>query len=168
MRNGRTGGHNIVPDRTFQLALGRDEAAAGGVPCAVCENVPGAAKRAQTHPVRVQLGQHFVGKADVAYRIKRYAATAGQRQHPARFQCSDPVVRILRIERFGIKPQEAQHHGLRRRMPCPRQRQRALQLDINPLNSAEGAQLLKFLQEPPRNPDRADRVGARWADAYPE
>ena len=106
VRNGGTAGHDIAGNRTLQLALRGDEPTAGRVPGTVCEHFPAAAKRAQAHAVRVQLGQHLIGKADVARRIKRYRPAAGQCQHPACFQRGNPVVRILRIERFGIKPEQ--------------------------------------------------------------
>ncbi len=156
MRHGRADRQKIVLDRPLQLPLGGDKAAPGRIPGLIREDGAVRIERPHAHPVRVKRRQDVIGEDNVLRRIEGNGRTACQRQRAGGFQRGNVPVCCVRVQRFRLEAQQAQHHGLGRRVPCPGQRERALQLHFDPRGRAGGTGEVRH--EPVRDPDRADRV----------
>jgi hypothetical protein len=162
------GGDEVFRRGRAELLFGRNEAAAGGVISLLEQQEPAFAERAQFHAVRVQFRHDVIGENDVAFRIKRDLVRSQKldallNTHALHRRFSD-----IRIERFGIEAEQAQHHGFRRRVALAGQRQRSLQFHDDLGDRVQFHSALKVFQEAFANADRPERVRARGADADAE
>ena len=148
----------IVFEWPFQLALGRNEAAARREPCFIQEHIVRPAKSSDPHAVRVQARNDVIGKGDVPVRIKCDLMPPGETQMSGLPDIRDRCVRRVWIEGFGREAGQAQHDRFRGCMPLPGQRQRALQFNLHPVNLRNLTCRLQCIDHPRRNSDRPDCV----------
>jgi hypothetical protein len=142
-----------------------DEAATCRIPSRVGEYLPCPAEGAKPNAIGVQLRQNLIRKPDVPPGFESDLPTVWQVEPRSILQRADPVVSIFRIERFRIQTEKTEHDCFRRRVPYPRQREGALQFDINAFRPAEYTGKFQIPQKTCCNPDRADRVRTRRAYA---